>query len=204
MIESQKQSLWLCMSRDNPEDVMKMQFQNPQKQQPNISKTAWISETAIVIGDVTIGDNVYVAHNAVIRADELGSSIVIGDNCNVQDNVIIHGLSNSEVSIGNNTSLAHGCIVHGPCTLGEGCFVGFGAVVFDCTVGDDTLILHNATVRKVNIPDRKVVLDGMTVIEQDKVPQLEDLSDELAEFKKSVIRANVSLVNGYRELEIEA
>lgn len=181
-----------------------MQFPNPQKQQPKISKTAWISETAIIVGDVTIGDNVYVAHNAVIRADEPGSSIVIGDNCNVQDNVIIHGLSNSEVSVGNNTSLAHGCIVHGPCSLGEGCFVGFGAVVFDCTVGDNALILHNATVRRVHIPDGKVVPDGMTVTKQDTVMQLDDLTDELEEFKKSVIRANIVLVDGYKELEMEA
>ncbi|WP_406657382.1 carbonate dehydratase [Methanolobus sp. ZRKC2] len=181
-----------------------MQFQNPQKQQPNISKTAWISETATIIGDVTIGENVYVAHNAVIRADEPGSSIVIGDNCNVQDNVIIHGLSNSKVSIDNNTSLAHGCIVHGPCIIGKGCFVGFGAVVFDCTVGKDTLILHNATVRKVEIPDSKVVPDGAIITEQKNAVQLSDLSPEDSDFKKSVIKANLHLVEGYRNLSKDA
>ncbi|MBN2110505.1 MAG: carbonate dehydratase [Methanosarcinaceae archaeon] len=177
-----------------------MQFRNPQKQQPNISKSAWISETAIVIGDVMIGNNVYVAHNAVIRADEPGSSIVIGDNCNIQDNVIVHGLSNSKVSVGNNTSLAHGCIVHGPCILGEGCFVGFGAVVFDCTIGAGSLILHNATVRNVNIQTGKIVPDGMTVTEQETAIQLEDLSPEQSDFKKSVIGANLQLVEGYRKL----
>ncbi|TGC09364.1 carbonate dehydratase [Methanolobus halotolerans] len=180
-----------------------MIFQNPQKQQPQISNTACISETAIIVGDVKIGDNVYVAHNAVIRADEPGSSIVIEENCNVQDNVIIHGLTDSKVSIGNNTSLAHGCIIHGPCVIGKGCFVGFGAVVFDCKIGDDVLILHNATVRKVNVPGGKVVPDGATVTEQDKVLQLGDLTNELAEFKSSVIRANLGLVNGYKELETE-
>ena len=183
-----------------PKEVIKVQFQNPQKQQPVISETAWISETAIIVGDVTIGENVYVAHNAVIRADEPGSSIVIGDNCNVQDNVIIHGLSNSKVSVGNNTSLAHGCIVHGPCILGEGCFVGFGAVVFDCIVGKDNLILHNATVRKVDIPDFKVVPDGATVTEQNDVQQLENLNSEQSDFKKSVIKANLHLVEGYSNL----
>ena len=180
-----------------------MQFQNPEKQQPRISETAWISETAIIIGDVTIGENVYVAHNAVIRADEPGSSIVIGDNCNVQDNVIIHGLSNSKVSVGNNTSLAHGCIVHGPCVLGEGCFVGFGAVVFDCTIGKDNLILHNATVRKVDIPDGKVVPDGAIITEQKDVAQLADLSPEDSDFKKSVIAVNLHLVEGYTNLSKE-
>jgi len=180
-----------------------MQFQNPQKQKPKISKKAWISETAIIIGNVNIGDNVFVAHNAIIRADEPGSSIIIGNDCNVQDNVIIHALSHSEVIVGNNTSLAHGCIVHGPCYIGEGCFVGFGSVVFDCAVGDDSLVMHNATVRKITVPDGKVIPDGMAITEQHAVENLENISSELAEFKNSVVRANIKLVQGYKALEVE-
>ncbi|WP_094228814.1 carbonate dehydratase [Methanolobus psychrotolerans] len=177
---------------------------NPQNKHPEISETAWISETAIIVGDVKIGDNVFVAHNAIIRADEPGSSIVIGDNCNVQDNVIIHALSNSEVIISNDTSLAHGCIVHGPCILGQGCFVGFGAVVFDCSIGNDVLVLHNATVRAVEIPSGKVVYDGQVVTKQDIVEDLEDITADLAKFKSSVINANIKLVDGYKNLAQEA
>jgi carbonic anhydrase/acetyltransferase-like protein (isoleucine patch superfamily) len=177
---------------------------NPQNQSPQISEKAWVSQTAIIIGNVIIGDNVFVAHNAIIRADEPGSSIVIGDNCNVQDNVIIHSMANSDVVINSNTSLAHGCIVHGPCILGEGCFVGFGSVVFDCIICEDTLVLHNATVRKVMIPAGRVVPDGMSITSQDAVERLDGLSSELAKFKQSVIKANLSLVNGYRNLAMEA
>ena len=181
-----------------------MLYPNPQNQHPKISEKAWVSETAIIVGDVTIGDNVYVAHNAIIRADERGSSIVIGDNCNIQDNVIIHALSNSEVKIENNTSLAHGCIVHGPCTLGQGCFIGFGAVVFDCNIGDDVLVLHNATVRAVEIPSEKVVSDGQVVTKQDDVEALDVITSDLVKFKGSVINANVELVDGYKNLAQEA
>ncbi|WP_340818152.1 carbonate dehydratase [Methanolobus sp. WCC4] len=177
-----------------------MLLQNPDKQEPNISKSAWISETAIVLGNVTIGDNVYVAHNAVIRADEPGSSIVIGDNCNIQDGVILHGLSGSEVVIKDNTSLAHGCIVHGPCTLGSGCFIGFGAVVFDCNVGDDVVILHNATVRGVEIPSCRVINDGQVIVNQEAVEGLDDICSDLEKFKASVINANLDLIKGYTDL----
>ena len=173
---------------------------NPRKQYPNISENVWISETATIIGDVTIGENVFIAPNAVIRADEPGSSIVIKDNCNIQDNVIIHSLSNSEVLVESDTSLAHRCIVHGPCKIGKGCFVGFGAVVFDCTVGDDSLVLHNATVRGVDVPAEKVVPDGQALNKQEDVELLEDVSQELRNFKASVINANISLVNNYREM----
>ncbi|WP_406660488.1 carbonate dehydratase [Methanolobus sp. ZRKC3] len=181
-----------------------MLFPNPENQRPKISEKAWISETAIIIGDVTIGDNVFVAHNAIIRADEPGSSIVIENNCNVQDNVIIHALSKSKVLVKSNTSLAHGCIVHGPCTIGQRCFVGFGAVVFDCSIGDDALVLHNATVRGVQVPGEKVVPDGRAITRQEDVEELEDITAELTKFKASVINANVNLVNDYKNLEQEA
>ncbi len=177
-----------------------MILQNPQRQQPKISDTAWISETAVIVGNVTIEDDVFVAPNAVIRADENGSSIVVGKGSNVQDNVVIHALSNSEVVIGSTTSLAHGCIVHGPCRIGEGCFIGFGAVVFDCEIGNDTLILHNSTVREVTIPSEKVVPDGSTITRQDDVEGVEDITPDLVEFKRTVINANMELLEGYRKL----
>ena len=132
-----------------------MILDNPEELSPIINENAWISETAVIVGDVTIADDVFVAPNAVIRADEPGSSIVIGNGCNVQDNVVIHSLLNYQVMIGSSTSLAHGCIVHGPCRIGEGCFVGFGAVVFDCIIRNDTLVLHNATVRELKFPQAK-------------------------------------------------
>nr|WP_305891193.1 hypothetical protein [Methanolobus chelungpuianus] len=113
-------------------------------------------------------------------------------------------MSNSDVVINSNTSLAHGCIVHGPCILGEGCFVGFGSVVFDCILGSDSIVLHNATVRKVTIPPGKVIPDGMSLTVQESVDSLEGLSPELEKFKQSVIKANVSLVNGYKNLAMEA
>lgn len=92
---------------------------NPQGDYPQIDKSAYIDPTAVIVGKVNIGRHVFVGPTAVIRADELDSTIVIGDNCNVQDRVIIHALEDSSVLIGENTSLAHGCIVHGPCKLAK-------------------------------------------------------------------------------------
>jgi carbonic anhydrase/acetyltransferase-like protein (isoleucine patch superfamily) len=63
--------------------------------------------------------------------------------------------------------------------------------------------MHNATVRKINVPNGKVIPDGMAINEQHKVENLENTSSELAEFKNSVVRANINLVKGYKALEIE-
>jgi len=78
--------------------------------------------------------------------------------------------------------------------------VGFGAVVFDCTIGNDAVILHNSTVRGVTIPSSKVVLDGKTITEQEDVRNLEDITPDLVEFKFSVVKANMVLMDGYRKL----
>ena len=184
--------------------IQKMQIQNPDGQFPKISSKAWIFETALIIGNVTIEENVFVGPNAVIRADESGSSIVIQSGCNVQDNVVIHSLSGSEVRIGKNTSLAHGCIVHGPCEIGERSFVGFGAVVFDCNLGKDTLLLHRSVVRRVEIFPHKMVPEGAVITDQKAASMLEDITTDLEEFKKSVVRANLELVKGYKDLHTES
>lgn len=78
----------------------KMHLPNPYKQHPKVSEKAWISETAVIIGNVNIEDDVFVGPNAVLRADEPGSSITVHSGSNVQDNVIVHALSHSEVLIG--------------------------------------------------------------------------------------------------------
>ncbi len=108
---------------------------NPQGDYPQIDRSAFIHPTAIIIGNVKIGKKVFVGPGAVIRADEPKSSIFIGDNCNVQDRVVVHALQNSSVYVDDNTSLSHGCIVHGPCKIGKNCFIGFGSVIFNAELG---------------------------------------------------------------------
>ncbi|MBU0952022.1 MAG: hypothetical protein KKH91_04250 [Elusimicrobia bacterium] len=83
--------------------------------------SAFVHPTAVIIGNVKIGKQVFVGPDAVIRADEPKSSIFIGANCNVQDRVIVHALQNTSVYVDNNSSLSHGCIVHGPCKIGKKC-----------------------------------------------------------------------------------
>lgn len=177
-----------------------MRLPNPHKQHPKISKKAWISETAVIIGNVSIADNVFVGPNAVLRADEPGSSITVHSCSNVQDNVVVHALSHSEVLIGKNTSLAHGCIVHGPCRIGEDCFIGFGAVVFDCSIGKNTLVLHKSIVRGVEISSGRMIPDGTVITSQDCADALEGITTDLTDFKKSVVSANIDLVEGYIKL----
>lgn len=171
---------------------------NPYGDYPNIDKTAFVDPSAVIIGKIKIGKNVFVAPCAVIRADEPASSIVIGDHCNVQDRVIIHALGNSAVIIGENTSLAHGCIIHGPCKIGKDCFIGFGSVVFKTEIGDGVCIKHLAMIEGVNIFPERLVESGQLVNCEDSVLKLRNVDKKDKNFMDRVIKINLDLVKGYR------
>lgn len=166
---------------------------------PNIDKTAYIHPSAVVIGRVTIGKNVFVAPGAVIRADEPQSLIVIKDNCNIQDNVIIHALKNSSVSIGKNTSLAHGCIIHGPCRIGKNCFIGFGSVVFNARIEDGVIIRHLSCVEKVRIFSGRIVASGELIDNQKHADRLKYAEKNSREFAREVVKVNLNLVKKYKK-----
>lgn len=172
---------------------------NPQGDYPKIDKTAYIDPSAVVIGKVNIGKNVFVAPGAVIRSDERKSSIAIGDNCNVQDRVIIHALGNSSVAIEKNTSLSHGCIIHGPCRIGKNCFIGFGSVIFKANLHEGVFVRFSAVVSGVVIPARRVIADGAVIDTAEKVRGLASAPEESRKFTQNVLKANLELVRGYKK-----
>lgn len=173
-------------------------IRNPQGDYPQIDESAYIAPVAVIVGKVSIGKNVFVGPTAVIRADEPGSSIFIEDNCNVQDRVIIHTLEDSSVSIGENTSLAHSCIVHGPCKIGKNCYIGFGSVVFKSEIDEGVVVKHLAVVEGVNIFSGKVVESFQLVNSEDDARKLRYADKKLKDFVKRVVEINLDLVKGYK------
>ncbi|OGS45823.1 MAG: carbonate dehydratase [Elusimicrobia bacterium RIFOXYD2_FULL_34_15] len=173
---------------------------NPKGDIPIIHRTSYIDVDATVIGKVIIGKNVFVGPLAVIRADEPGSSIIIKDNCNVQDRVIIHTLESTTVKISESTSLAHGCIVHGPCKIGKRCFIGFGAVIFKANLGNEVIVKHLAIVEGVRIPSKKLVPNGVVIDSRNKIKNLKNATKELEDFSQKVVKTNLDLVKGYENV----
>jgi carbonic anhydrase/acetyltransferase-like protein (isoleucine patch superfamily) len=176
---------------------------NPNGDRPSVDPTAYIDPTAQVIGNVHIGARVYVGPNAVIRADESDEkgqvhSIEIGGECNVQDGVIIHALGGTRVKVGQRTSLAHGGIIHGPCSIGEGCFVGFRAVVYNCVLEEGVFISTGAVVQGIDlgansfVPTAKAILSG-----EDAAKLVGTTNSANREFMEKVVKANLGLAKGY-------
>ena len=174
---------------------------NPRGDWPEVDPTAYVDPSAQVIGRVQIGPRVFVGPNAVIRADEADkhgevSPIVVEAECNVQDGVIIHALAGTEVTIGQRTSLAHGAIVHGPCSMGERCFVGFGAVVFKANVGSGVFLAARSVVEEADVPASTYV-PPFTFLSQDRVGRLRDTSPQERGFMEEVVEMNLQLAEGY-------
>jgi len=171
---------------------------NPNGDYPKIDNTAYIDPTAVIIGNIKIEKNVFVGPLAILRADEPNCLIIIEDNCNIQDRVVIHALRDTSVLIEKNTSLAHGCIIHGPCKIGRNCFIGFGSVIFNAKVGKGAVIMHLVVVEGVNILSERMVGSSQTISSIDDVRGLKYVDKKLKEFAKKVIKANLDLTKGYK------
>ena len=180
---------------------------NPNGDLPKVDPTAYIDPSAQVIGNVHIGAKVFVGPNAVVRADESDAkgqvhSIEIGSECNIQDGVIIHALGGTSVTIGKRTSLAHGCVVHGPCTIGKECFIGFRAVVYKAALEDGVFVNASAVVQGVDLAANSFIPSGAVVSSSDDVARLVSTTSKVdREFSKKIVKANLALTKGYLRLK---
>jgi carbonic anhydrase len=169
---------------------------NSNERMPTISATAYVDDSATIIGDVRIGDRVYVAPAVSLRADEC-YPIVIGDECNIQDGVVFHGLKGSAIELGKRVSIAHGAIVHGPVKIGNDSFVGFNAVVHASVLGEKCFVAHGAVVIGVKLADGKYVPPTALVDTQDKAEVLGQIPDNLKHFNDEVVTVNKEFVASY-------
>ena len=181
---------------------------NPSGDLPQIAESAYVDRTAIICGKVVIGENVFVGPYAVIRADEVDKDggmqpISIGANSNIQDGVVIHSKSGAAVNIGENTSIAHRSIVHGPCRVGDRVFIGFNSVLFNCKLGDGCVVRHNSVVDGRDLPQNFYVPSTTRIGPNTDLSLFSPVSVSASEFSEDVARTNVDLVRGYKALQNE-
>jgi carbonic anhydrase/acetyltransferase-like protein (isoleucine patch superfamily) len=110
-----------------------------QGKRPTVDPTAFIAETAVLVGDVTVGAGSSVWFHCVVRGDT--NFIRIGERCNVQDGTIVHvNAGNFPTIMGNDVTIGHAAIIHA-CTLHDRAFVGMGATVLDGAVIEEGGVL---------------------------------------------------------------
>jgi carbonic anhydrase/acetyltransferase-like protein (isoleucine patch superfamily) len=125
---------------------------------PTVPDSCFIEDTAVVIGDVVMGEDCSVWFNAVIRGDV--NHIRIGNRTNVQDLCMLHVTHDTHpLIIGNEVTIGHSVVLHG-CTIKDRVLVGMGAIVMDgAVIGEDSVVGAGAlVVEGTVVPPKSVIL----------------------------------------------
>jgi carbonic anhydrase/acetyltransferase-like protein (isoleucine patch superfamily) len=125
--------------------------------EPRVDPSAFIAPGAVVLGDVTLGENASVWFHATLRGDI--NSIMIGAGSNIQDGSVVHLADDFPTVVGEYVTCGHRAILHA-CTVGDECLIGMGATLLDgVEVGARSIIGANALVTQhTKIPPGSLVL----------------------------------------------
>lgn len=163
---------------------------------PTLGKGVYIDPSSVIVGDVTIGDDVSIWPLVAARGDV--NSISIGSRSNIQDGTVLHVTRRSKglpdgycLTIGEDVTVGHKCMLHG-CNLGNRILVGMGAIVMDnVTVEDDVIIGAGALV-----PPNKTLESGYLYVGQPAKQSRKLKPQELAFLSESA-KNYVDLKNDY-------
>ena len=125
---------------------------------PRIHPTAFIDDSAQVIGDVDIGEESGVWMCAVVRGDV--NAIRIGRRTNIQDGTVVHAMTGThQTTIGDNVTIGHGAIIHG-CTIENQCLIGMGAILLNgAHVGTGSIVAAGTLiVENMKVPPKSLVM----------------------------------------------
>ena len=120
---------------------------------PVVHPSAFVHESAVLIGDVIVGPRAYVGPCACLRGDF--GRIVVEEGANIQDTCMLHGFPGKDTVVGPDVTVGHGAVLHG-CVVRRGALVGMNAVVNDnAEIGEDAVVAALAFVRaEARIPPR--------------------------------------------------
>ena len=163
---------------------------------PRIGANSYIDESAVVIGDVEMGENCSVWPLTVIRGDI--NKIRIGDDTNIQDGSVLHVTHEGPFSpegavlhIGSQVTVGHKVLLHG-CRIGNRCLIGMGSIVTDNAVVEDGVMIGSGSL----VPPNKVLESGFLYL-GNPVVKKRPLSDSEVEFLDYVANHYVLLKQSY-------
>lgn len=137
---------------------------------PDLGSGVFIAESADVIGRCSLGDDVSIWFNAVLRGDV--ANITIGDCTNIQDNSTVHITDNIDLTIGSSVTVGHGVTLHS-CKVGNFSLIGMGSVVLDnVEVGEYSLVAAGSLLP----PNKKY--GSKKLIRGNPAKEVRDLTDE--------------------------
>lgn len=154
--------------------------------EPQFDETNFIAETAVVIGDVTLGKQASIWHHTTVRGDV--NWIRIGAATNIQDNSVVHVThETAPTDIGDRVTVGHGAIIHG-CTIEDEVLIGMGATVMDhAVIGTHSLVGAGALITsETEVPPRSLVLgqpaEVVRELSDDEVDSIRDSAENYVRY----------------------
>lgn len=160
---------------------------------PKVAESAWVADSAEVIGDVVLGDDVSIWFGVVARGDT--DTIRIGARTNIQDLTVLHADVGVPLTIGAGVTVGHKAMLHG-CTVGDDSLIGIGAVVLNgATIGKGCLVGAGALVTEgKSFPDGSMILGSPARLVRSLTPQeLEGLRHSAQHYVDNAQRYKTSL-----------
>jgi carbonic anhydrase/acetyltransferase-like protein (isoleucine patch superfamily) len=151
------------------------------------SDTHWIAESADLIGNIHVGEEVSIWWNAVLRGDN--EPITIGNRTNIQDGCVLHTDPGFPLTFGANVTVGHMCMLHG-CEIGDDSLIGIGSTILNgAKIGKNCLIgAHSLITEGKLIPDNSLVMGspGKVIREMDaaQIAGMAEISDGYVERAK--------------------
>jgi len=171
---------------------------------PVVHPDAFVHETAVLIGDVIVGDGCYIGPNAVLRGDF--GRIVVEKGANVQDNCVMHTFPGKDCIVERDGHIGHGAVLHG-CWIGVNAMVGMKSVVMDdAVIGESSIVGATAFVAsKFECPPRSLVIGVPAKIKRElSDKEVEWKTRGTREYQQLVGRCHASLVRAEALTEPEA
>ncbi len=155
---------------------------------PQVAESAWVADTAQVIGDVTLGEDVSIWFGSVLRGDT--DNLQVGAGSNIQDASVLHADPGKPLVVGERVSVGHHVTLHG-CTIGDGSLIGIGAVVLNgAKIGKNCLVGAGALVTEgKEFPDGSMIIGSPAKAVRELSPeQIERLRENAQHYIDNVRR----------------
>ncbi len=160
---------------------------------PQIAATVWVADSAQVMGDVVLGDDVSVWFGTVVRGDS--ETITIGRGSNIQDASVLHADPGKPLIIGERVSVGHQVMLHG-CTVGDETLIGIGAIVLNgAVIGKNCLVGAGSLVTEGKVfPDGCMILGSPAkAVRQLSPEQIEGLKSIAQHYVDNAVRFKAGL-----------
>ena len=126
---------------------------------PQVDESAFVAESALVIGDVTIEKDAYIGHGAILRGDY--GSIVVGEGTAIEEGVIVHARPDDKAVFGKSVTVGHGAMIHNA-TIGDHAVIGMRATITDyAQVGQWAIVGEMSLVKNGQVVPDNVVVVGV-------------------------------------------